>query len=191
MRRLSIALTIPFLLLVSTAALSAQEEPKFLFGLENRFGEPLEYRGADFSWGVVPNFSYFLSERLRLDAFAGLAWSESDDFSLSLQPGLRYYLRPGPGKLRLNTGFSIGFELIDNTGDKFDPERLEALGLRAAEFQDDDSVWLRLVPIELEYWSFKRTAFTFSLDYQTRLFEDSGTGEDNFGVAVGLRYKIR
>ena len=185
--RLVCLLCLPMLPLASSAA-SAEEDRPFQFGLESRFSEPSEFENSEVSWGLIPNFSYHLNDRFRLDAFAGVAHSDEAGLYLSLQPGFRYYLGRPHERFRFNTGLSVGFTVIDQDV----PATTEGLdGSTVPVFRNDD-VWLRAVPIEVEYWGTKRWGLTMALDYQTR-FDRDPLLEDNegFGLAAGFRFKIR
>jgi hypothetical protein len=182
--RSTAALLVCFLLFTWGGAATAQEDARFLFGLESRFGDG--YPSTVDTWTLIPNFSYHLTPRLRLDAFTGFSWTDSGSYIVNLQPGLRYYLRPPRGKLRFNSGFSLGFDIIEHR-DGSERERLAALGLYA----DRDPFWVRAVPIELEYWEKQRWGLTFALDYQSRVNDARHDNEDGFGLAAGLRFRIR
>ena len=165
----------------------ADEPPVFQFGLESRFGEPVEFSRSDYSWGLIPNFSYQLSERFRLDAFAGFSWSDSGAYSLSLQPGFRYYLTPPTRKLRWNSGLAVGFTVLEEGPDTTVTPDGRTIEVPSAH----DDVWLRVVPIEAEYWTHRRWGWTFALDYQTRFGDRDRIDDEGFGIAAGFRYRIR
>lgn len=173
--------------LVSSAA-RAEEKRPFQFGLESRFSEPSEFENSEVNWGLIPNFSYHLTERFRLDAFAGVAYSDEAGLYLSLQPGFRYYLGRPHDRFRFNTGLSLGFTVIDQDPAVGADGPADPLG---PAFRDDDDVWLRAVPIEVEYWGTRRWGLTMALDYQTR-FGANALVDDNegFGLAAGFRFKI-
>lgn len=190
MRRLVVAFALASLALpAAAAAQDEQSPPRWLFGFESRVGEAESQFTDDYSFGFIPAVSYYQSERLRIDGFVGLAWGDSDSYSLHLMPGIRYYLRPGPGKLRLNSGLSVGFELIEESGDY---ERL----LRE-QFPDsftaarDELLFVRLVPVELEYWRGRRGAFTVGLDYQLRLLDGGSVDHEGFGLTAGYRLRLK
>lgn len=159
----------------------AQEESSWLFGLEVRVGESEPDFASDHQWSVIPNFSHFLSERLRLDGFLGLGYTDSDNYSLWAMPGLRYYHGDGPGPLRFNSGFSVGFELLES-------ERRDVAV--PPDFREDIA-HLRLVPLEMEYWHGRRSALTLGLDYETDIEEGGRLGDGGFGVSAGFRIRLK
>ena len=185
MRRLPFAICLVCLLMPLGAA-RAEEERPFQFGLESRFSEAMHH-SEEFSWSMIPNFSYHLTERFRLDAFAGITYSDDFGLGVDLQPGFRYYLGPQRGKFRFNTGLSVGFTLIDDA-DTYVTTDLE--GNPEVRTFDDDDVWLRAVPLEMEYWGKERWGLTMALDYQTR-FGSEFRNDEGFGLSAGFRFKIR
>ncbi len=191
MRRLFAALAVAGLLLPAAAAAQEEVAPRWLFGFESRVGEADSQFTEDYSFGFIPTVSYYPSVRLRIDGFVGLAWGDSDSYSLHLMPGIRYYLRPGPGKLRLNSGLSVGFELLEES-DRGDYERR----LRE-QFPDsfvaarDELLFVRLVPVELEYWRSRRGAFTVGLDYQLRLLDGGAVDREGLGITAGYRLRLK
>lgn len=190
MRRLPFTLCLVCLVLslVPADAARAEQERKFHFGLESRISEAAEFERSEVNWGVIPNFSYQLTDRFRLDAFAGVAYSDEAGLYLSLQPGFRYYLGPPRGKLRFNTGMSVGFTLIDQDDQVTTEGGADFLASRP---ESDEGVWLRAVPLEVEYWSRERWGLTMALDYQSRLGGSRGIDDEGFGLAAGFRFKIR
>lgn len=184
MRKSPLLVTLAVLLLTAGAAAAQPadgpgSEPKWLFGLETRVGESEPTFSRDYEIGVIPNFSYFLNERVRLDGFVGFGYSSSDSYSLWVMPGARYYHRTSPHRLRLNSGGSIGFRLLEE----------EALPLPAG-FRDEVAT-LRLVPIELEYWHSRRTAFSFGLDYEGRIRDGGELFDEGFGLTAGFRIRLK
>ncbi len=189
MRRLPLAICVVCLvsLLAPPGNARAEEDKRFQFGLESRFTEATRSRSDDLSWSMIPTFSYQLTERFRLDAFAGVGYSEFGGLFLDLSPGFRYYLGPQRGKYRFNTGLSVGFTLFDQ--DKVvatDPS-----GNPLVHNGRDDELWLRVVPIEVEYWGNKRWGLTMALDYGERFGSDVRDDAEGFGLAAGFRFKIR
>lgn len=185
MRRLPFAICV-VCLLTPLGATHAQEERRFLFGLESRFSEQSKYGSAEADLALIPTFSYHLTQRFRLDAFAGVAYSD-EGLELSLQPGLRYYLGPQRGKFRFNTGFSVSFTVIDDD-DTVVTTDLD--GNPVVRSWDDDDEWLRVVPLEVEYWGSERWGLTMALDLRT-WFDSDVRRNDGFGVSAGFRFKIR
>lgn len=183
MRKSPLLVTLAVLLLTAGAAAAQPDaqgsEPKWLFGLETRVGESEPTFSRDYEIGVIPNFSYFLTERVRLDGFVGFGYSSSDSYSLWLMPGARYYHRTAPHRLRINSGGSIGFRLLEE----------ESFPLPAG-FRDDLGT-LRLVPAELEYWSSRRAAFIFAFDWEARIRDGGELYDEGYGVTAGFRIRMK
>ncbi len=190
MKRTVVAATFLSAILAVAGDARAQES-KFLLGIESR---PTA-TNHELDLNLAPNFSFRLSERFRLDASAGVLYSELDGYTVRLYPGFRYYFRPS-GKLRLNSGASLGFELFDETDDRGPIvagalAKADGLADAGAPGLRDDGVSFRLVPLELEYWAFRRTALTFAFDHESTPFDNDDFESDGYGVAVGLRFRLK
>ncbi len=190
MRRLAVVLAVAGIALPS--ALPAQEPlPRWLFGFESRVSQAEPHFSRDYALGFIPTVSYYLSPRFRIDGFLGIAYANSDDYSLYLMPGARYYHRPGPGKLRLNSGLSVGFQLHEEPGDREYERRLREQFPEAFIDVRDEVLFLRLVPVEVEYWLGRRGAVTVGLDYQMRLLDGATVDDEGAGVTAGFRLRLK
>ena len=94
--------------------------------------------------------------------------------------------RPGAGGQRDRVGWAAGHLPLTFGSGEFGgvpPERIPDLG--------DERLFVRVVPLELEYWGRPRTAFTLSLDHESRLFQGGDFEDEGFGLSVGFRYRIK
>lgn len=192
------------LLLVVLAAVpcSAQERGAWQFGLDSGISESRFDSGADFT--LFPRFSYYATDRLRLDGFVGLSWVDSSGLaSVEIEPGARYSFYRSPSRRwSLNFGGSLGIEVYDDTPEYRGVPAGTGSGTTAATGaahtpgtlvtldQDDHLFSMRLVPVELELWRSGRSSWSLGVDWRSDVFDGGELGNERTGVFVGYRVRL-
>jgi len=165
-----------------SAASAAEREPvvpekgTVLIGISGDLllGQRTRSRGG-FSLNA-PFLSYFAGDRLRLDLSPRLAYGSSDNYSLGLVPGFRYYYPTSWRTVWVSSGAAAGFDVVERN-----PPR--------SAFAND-VMDLYVVPIEFEYWENEAAGFSFGLQYGGTLYD--GADDDlELSIIGGFRWRLR
>lgn len=129
---------------------------------------------------------FFPANNFRLDGGMGINMLDGSDAAIYFDIGGRYFYYTNK-KISLNGGIYANFGLttgteryVQNTEDGF------------YTYENKKPINLGIIPIEFQYWPLEGGALTTNVNY-TRAFLNggSGTGENVFGVDIGLLIRLK